>query len=97
MCESLVLSLGPLFKTQAYIESSRMPKIRRKRCGVKHLEDRIIFACCIESRGRVSCLVFWAHRLGMQAHITTSHMLKIRRKGYVVEHLENRYIFACCI
>ena len=48
LCVILLFGLWALrLGMQAHIEPSHMLKIRRKRCVVKHLENRIIFACCI--------------------------------------------------
>ena len=42
-------------QVQAHIRPNHMLKIRRRKCVVKHLENRIISACCIQSSAGV-CL-----------------------------------------
>ena len=56
LCAILLLGLWALsFSNAGAYETLYMLKIRRKRCDVKHLENRFILACCIYIRAGV-CL-----------------------------------------
>ena len=72
LCAIMLLGLWALsFSSAGAYETLYMLKIRRKRCDVKHLENRFVLACCIYIRAGV-CL--GGVRAEEPRHLTSSRL-----------------------